>query len=76
MSDQGGTPKTLRLAIRGALLVGPLKDAEDRLVAVVHDFLAQRFGATILIQNKLAEETLMQLFRDITEEFLTEGKKK
>lgn len=69
-----GTPKTLREAIRRALLIGPLSGAEERTYLAVKDFIAQRIGAAVLLQSSMAESALMKVFEDIVEDPKPEAK--
>lgn len=63
--DDGGTPKALREAILVALCVGPLNQAENRIVSSVKDFLAQRFGAAYLTAQGSELDRLEALYKSI-----------
>jgi hypothetical protein len=62
-----GTPKSLNEAVQNALMVGPMNEAPERVVAHVRDFLAQRFGAAML-ERPESQSVLDELWETITGE--------
>lgn len=71
------TPDSLRSVIRGALLVGPLSGAEDRVVEAVGVFLRQKFQVAILVLFcfKATDELLHSLYSDIVEDPIKDARK-
>lgn len=70
-------PDSLRSVIRGALLVGPLSGAEDRVVEAVGAFLCQRFQVAILalFYFEATDELLNHLYSDIVEDPIKDARK-
>lgn len=62
-------PKTLDEAIMNALCVGVLKDCPERIYQHVRDFLAQKFGTSIVASDLRLDinnsERLKRLFDEI-----------
>jgi hypothetical protein len=74
-----GTPKTLQEAIKNALQVGTVEDISERVSHHVRDFLAQKFGVSILKAHTPEQEALIcELWAAITGEDCSKvgGKKK
>lgn len=60
-----GTPLTMREAISDAIYLGPLSETENRILAAVKDFTAQKFSVAYIKATPEELDKLDELYKKL-----------